>query len=154
MTAAEVGDAERIQAELRSRLDLTNVVDTSRSLLAAGLDVSYEVGTQRVAAAAALVRTDTLEIVETVVVHGEATFPYVPGLLAFREAPILLEALDKLAANPDVLVCDGYGIAHPADSGWPATSACSPACPPSASRRHRSRPPTRSRAAGAATGRR
>ncbi len=113
MTAVEVGDAERIQAELRSRLDLTNVLDPSHSLLAAGLDVSYEVGTERVAAAVAVVRTDTLEVVETAVVHGEATFPYVPGLLAFREAPILLEALGKLRTAPDVLVCDGYGIAHP-----------------------------------------
>jgi deoxyribonuclease V len=113
MTTVEVGEAERIQAELRSRLDLTNVVDPSLSLLAAGLDVSYEVGTERVAAAVALVRTDTLEVVETVVLHGEATFPYVPGLLAFREAPILLEALGRIGARPDVLVCDGYGIAHP-----------------------------------------
>jgi deoxyribonuclease V len=59
------------------------------------------------------VRTDTLEVVETAVLHGEATFPYVPGLLAFREAPILLEVLGKLRTGPDVLVCDGYGIAHP-----------------------------------------
>ena len=109
----ELGDAERLQAELRSRLDLTNTVDPSRPVLAAGLDVSYEVGTQRVAAAVAVVRTGTLEVVETAVIHGEATFPYVPGLLAFREAPILIEALGRLRAAPDVLVCDGYGIAHP-----------------------------------------
>jgi len=44
---------------------------------------------------------------------GRATFPYVPGLLAYRELPILVEALRKLEADPDVLVCDGYGIAHP-----------------------------------------
>jgi deoxyribonuclease V len=46
-------------------------------------------------------------------VAGRAAFPYVPGLLAFREVPWLLAALRDLDARPDVLVCDGYGIAHP-----------------------------------------
>jgi deoxyribonuclease V len=55
----------------------------------------------------------TLEVRETAIVHGEVSFPYVPGLLAFREVPVLLTALDRLRTRPDVLVCDGYGIAHP-----------------------------------------
>ena len=104
-------DAERIQAELRTRLDLRNAVE--RPLLAAGLDVSYEVGTDRIAAAVAVVDIARVEVVETVVVHATAAFPYIPGLLAFREVPSLLEALSGLTVQPDVLVCDGYGIAHP-----------------------------------------
>jgi deoxyribonuclease V len=108
----DVADAERRQAELRSRLDLSD------SLLAlpnsvVGLDVSYEIGTQRLVAAAVVMDLRKLEVVETAIAHGEATFPYVPGLLAFREAPILVKALERLTARPEMLVCDGYGIAHP-----------------------------------------
>jgi deoxyribonuclease V len=55
----------------------------------------------------------TLEVVEESVVTGTAAFPYVPGLFAFRELPALVEALRRLNTEPDVLVCDGYGVAHP-----------------------------------------
>lgn len=88
-------------------------MDVSRRLSAAGLDVSYAVGSERIAAAVAVVDTTTVEVIESVVVHGEAAFPYIPGLLAFREVPALLDGLAKLRTPPDVLVCDGYGIAHP-----------------------------------------
>lgn len=109
----ETADAERIQLELRERVDPVNRIDVSGRLLAAGLDVSYEVGSERIAAAVAVVETAAGVVVESVVVRGEAAFPYVPGLLAFREVPALVEALGGLTTQPDVLVCDGYGIAHP-----------------------------------------
>ncbi len=80
---------------------------------AAGLDVSYDKGSDRIAAAAVVLDIETLEVLETAIVHGEVSFPYVPGLLAFREVPILMAALELLVIRPDVLVCDGYGIAHP-----------------------------------------
>ena len=54
-----------------------------------------------------------MAVVETVTAVGTAGFPYVPGLLAFREIPVLEDALAKLSVTPDLLVCDGYGIAHP-----------------------------------------
>src|SRR4029077_12153005 len=54
-----------------------------------------------------------LELVEEVSVAGRVTFPYVPGLLGFREAPIVLRACARVRARPDVLMCDGQGIAHP-----------------------------------------
>jgi len=108
----DVAEAVRRQVALRSR------VDTASSLagppkLVAGLDVSYEIGTQRVAAAAVVIELQTFEVRESAIAHGEVTFPYVPGLLAFREVPILQEVLGKLVCRPEVLVCDGYGIAHP-----------------------------------------
>lgn len=59
----------------------------------------------------------TLEPVEVAVVEGTVTFPYVPGLLAFRELPSVVAALEKLTRTPDLLVCDGYGIAHPRRAG-------------------------------------
>ena len=51
------------------------------------------------------------------VVRGKARFPYVPGLFAFRELPALVEALERLTVTPDLLVCDGYGLAHPRGFG-------------------------------------
>lgn len=109
---ATVAEAQRLQRELSGRVDLTTGLPGAPGIVA-GLDVSYEVGTRQVAAAAVSLAMPTLEVRESVVVTGEVTFPYVPGLLAFREAPFLLAALDRLTTRPDVLVCDGYGIAHP-----------------------------------------
>ncbi|GMK54265.1 hypothetical protein CspeluHIS016_0108510 [Cutaneotrichosporon spelunceum] len=87
----------------------------------AGLDISYEVGSERVVAAAVLVDTATLVELGRATLFGTQTFPYVPGLLAFREVPLLLAALEELytAAGraPDMLLCDGQGIAHPARCG-------------------------------------
>jgi deoxyribonuclease V len=56
-------------------------------------------------------------VVETATAVREAEFPYVPGQLALREAPVLLDALGALSVRPEVLVCDGYGIAHPQRHG-------------------------------------
>jgi deoxyribonuclease V len=75
--------------------------------------VAYEPGTDRVAAAAACVDLTSLEVVDSAVVMGTVEFPYVPGLFAFRELPPLLEALAGLRTTPDLLVCDGQGLAHP-----------------------------------------
>lgn len=79
----------------------------------AGTDVSYEVGTGRLAAAIAVLSFPSLEVAEVVTAAGVAEFPYIPGLLGFREVPVLLRALAKLTVSPDVFVCDGYGLAHP-----------------------------------------
>jgi deoxyribonuclease V len=81
--------------------------------IAAGLDVAYAQGSDRLAAAVVCVDISTLDIVDSAVVLGENDFPYVPGLFAFRELPSLLRALKKLTTAPDVLVCDGQGLAHP-----------------------------------------
>ena len=81
--------------------------------LAAGLDVAYDTGSDLLAGAVVVVDTATLETVAEATVVGRAAFPYVPGLLAFREIPVLVDALNRLAVRPDVLVCDGYGLAHP-----------------------------------------
>jgi deoxyribonuclease V len=109
---AGVAEAEALQLSLRERVDLTNHVQASPSLVA-GLDVSYDKNSSRVVAAAVVLDVATLETVDVALADGIAEFPYVPGLLAFREVPLLLDALDKLTVAPDVLVCDGYGVAHP-----------------------------------------
>lgn len=107
-----VVEAEAVQEELRARLVLDRPGPrTVRTV--AGLDVAYEDGTDRIAAAVVVLETGTLQAVETAVVRTTARFPYVPGLFAFRELPALVEALDRIATVPDLLVCDGHGLAHP-----------------------------------------
>ncbi|MFJ9694203.1 endonuclease V [Kitasatospora sp. NPDC101183] len=84
--------------------------------LIAGVDVAYDDEHDLVAAAAVLLDRDTLDVVEEATAVGRIAFPYVPGLLAFRELPAVLDALAALAAlghTPDTVVCDGYGLAHP-----------------------------------------
>ena len=78
---------------------------------AAGLDVAYD--GDRLVAAVCVVDVSTLETVESKTVAGSTGFPYVPGLFAYRELPSVRAALDELATKPDVVVCDGHGLAHP-----------------------------------------
>ncbi|WP_018655195.1 deoxyribonuclease V [Actinomadura flavalba] len=131
-------EAEAVQDALRARLDLPGTAratapDAARTTSTgpetpggalparsdaapatiAGLDVSYEPGSERLAAAVVVLDAETLEVVAESVVEGRAAFPYIPGLLGFREVPALLDALRALPLTPDVLVCDGYGLAHP-----------------------------------------
>lgn len=79
----------------------------------AGLDVAFAPGGNRCVAAAALWDLQERSVVEERLAWRKTLFPYVPGLLSFREAPVLLAALRKLRGRPDVLLCDGQGLAHP-----------------------------------------
>ncbi|MEU4149011.1 endonuclease V [Streptomyces sp. NPDC026659] len=78
-----------------------------------GLDVAYDDERDLVAAAAVVLDAATLETVAESTAVGRVSFPYIPGLLAFREIPTLLAALSQLPCPPGLLVCDGYGLAHP-----------------------------------------
>ncbi len=84
--------------------------------LAAG-DVSYAVGDARAWAAVVVCSLPDLEVLETAVARGAVHFPYVPGLLSFREGPLLLQAFAQLPFLPDVLLFDGQGAAHPRGVG-------------------------------------
>ncbi|WP_329132642.1 endonuclease V [Streptomyces sp. NBC_01476] len=83
----------------------------------AGLDVAYAgdgSGTgDLVAAAVVVIDTATLAVVECATATATTTFPYLPGLFAFRELPVLVEALRALRTTPELLLCDGHGLAHP-----------------------------------------
>lgn len=109
-------EAKALQDRLRPMLVLDEAGPASPRTIA-GLDVSYEGNgegaTGRLAAAAVVLDADTLDVIEESVVTGTTAFPYVPGLLAFRELPTLVQALEQLVVQPDVLVCDGFGVAHP-----------------------------------------
>ncbi len=112
LTTAEARD---LQLRLASR------VETKRTLppfsTVAGADVSYELRGKWLYAAVVVLRVGTWEVIDQSGIIAEARFPYVPGLLSFREVPSVIEAFEKLTVRPDVLICDGQGIAHPRRMG-------------------------------------
>jgi deoxyribonuclease V len=103
--------AKALQEELRGRVEARPL--HRRLRVVAGAVVVQDRGADRLFAAAVAVHADTLEVVETASHVGPATFPMVPGFLAFREVPVLLEALAKLRVTPDLVISDRHGYAHP-----------------------------------------
>lgn len=105
-------EAKRIQEELRERLVLEPPPDF-RPRLVGGADVSFERFGKWGYAGVVVLDADTLETVAEADATTELTFPYVPGLLSFRELPAVAAAWERLERKPDVLVFDGQGTAHP-----------------------------------------
>ena len=103
---ASASEAIAIQKTLRDRVVRKG---SMRPRIVAGADVSYK---GDVARAVFVVMRD-LELVEKVVVDEKVPFPYIPGLLSFREIPPLLTAWKQVRTRPDVIIVDGQGIAHP-----------------------------------------
>jgi|AntRauTorckE5430_2_1112549.scaffolds.fasta_scaffold12095_2 deoxyribonuclease V len=83
----------------------------------AGADVAYHELELRMVGALVVLDAETLEVVDQSTHEMDITFPYVPGLFSFREVPPLLEAYKKLQIKPDLIVCDGHGVAHPKGAG-------------------------------------
>lgn len=105
-----------LQQELRSRVlmeDDFGVVQT-----VAGVDVGFEEEDRVACAAIAVLRFPDLTLQESVIIRRPTTFPYVPGLLAFREVPVVMEALAELKTRPALLLCDGNGYIHPRRCGF------------------------------------
>ncbi len=105
------GEALALQFELARRVDVSSPLGDWELIAAA--DASYNRGDDTIFASVVVLRAGSFEVIERVGVSKPLNFPYVPGLLSFREAPALLEAFEKLENRPDVLICDGQGIAHP-----------------------------------------
>lgn len=104
-------EAIALQYRLAGRVLLRSL--PKRMRLIAGADVGYERHGGRVAAAVAVHVLPRLELVELVQGEDDVSFPYIPGLLSFREIPPLLSAFRKLRNQPEVILCDGHGLAHP-----------------------------------------
>ncbi len=83
----------------------------------AGVDISGIRTSEPAAGAAILLSFPDLRLVERSIVEGTLEFPYVPGLLSFREAPLMLEALRGLKTEPDIVIVEGHGKAHPRGLG-------------------------------------
>lgn len=104
-------EAIALQNELRQHIVREDRLGEVRRV--AGVDVGFEDGGKTTRAAVAVLSFPALAVVETAVSHVPTTFPYIPGLLSFREIPAVLAAFEMLETRPDLLLCDGQGIAHP-----------------------------------------
>jgi deoxyribonuclease V len=110
----DVQRAVQIQETLRQQLILKNVFSQIKTI--GGADVSYSDGDHLLGTILVFSYPD-LRLLHSSFAFGRISFPYTPGLLAFREGPILIEAFQKLAARPDVMIFEGQGIAHPKGFG-------------------------------------
>ncbi|MBD1851050.1 deoxyribonuclease V [Leptolyngbya sp. FACHB-711] len=104
-------EAVQLQHRLKSNIITIDQLGEVRSV--AGVDVGFEDGGNTTRAAVAVLSFPDLRLVERSVARRPTSFPYVPGLLSFREVPAVLDALEKLRTLPDLLLCDGQGTAHP-----------------------------------------
>lgn len=102
--------AIQIQESLRSKV-VEEPLDFTRLHYVAGVDVGFP--GHRARAAVVVLKFPSLEVTEQTIIELPVSFPYIPGLLSFREAPPILAALERLETRPDVLICDGHGLAHP-----------------------------------------
>lgn len=106
-----VAEAKEIQRQLASQVSMENEVDMPRSV--AGADISRPDGNGMARGAVVVLRLPDLTLIEKRVVEQRVTFPYVPGLLSFRELPLVLAACEALTLTPDLIIADAQGIAHP-----------------------------------------
>jgi deoxyribonuclease V len=107
----DVAEARQIQELLRARVIARD--DFSRVNTVAGIDVGFEKNGTVTRAAVVVLDFPSLERREHAVARQRTRFPYVPGYLSFREIPAVLAALQQLHVHPDLLLCDGQGLAHP-----------------------------------------
>jgi deoxyribonuclease V len=100
-----------LQEDLQRRVVTEDDLDPVRHV--AGVDVGFEKDGRVTRAAVAILDFPGLTLVEQSVARIPTSFPYIPGLLSFREIPALLEAFKSVTISPDVVLCDGQGLAHP-----------------------------------------
>jgi len=105
--------AVEIQRRLREQVCTTADFQAEAVQTVAGADIALDVDANVGYAGVIVYRLPGLDPIERVHASVPLRFPYVPGLLAFREAPVLLAAFEKLKTQPDVLIFDGHGLAHP-----------------------------------------
>lgn len=110
--------ARELQVELACKVKFTPFKGTPRVI--AGLDCAFSKDGERILAVVVVLRLPEFELVETVHAIRDVSFPYIPGLLSFREAPVCLDAIEELQTNPDMFIIDGQGIAHPRRLGLAA----------------------------------
>ncbi|MDJ1171272.1 endonuclease V [Roseofilum sp. BLCC_M154] len=106
-----IEEAKLIQEQGRDRVITSDRLSTVHWV--AGVDLGFENGGKTTRAAVAVLSFPDLKLVETAIALCPTIFPYVPGFLSFREVPPILKALRQLTTTPDLILCDGQGLAHP-----------------------------------------
>ena len=104
-------EARELQVRLARRVRFTRIRKEPR--IAAGLDCAFSKDGKRIFAAVVVIEMEGFTVIETATAARKLTFPYIPGLLSFREVPVCIDAIEKLKAKPDVFIVDGQGFAHP-----------------------------------------
>ncbi|MEM6876941.1 MAG: endonuclease V [Bacteroidota bacterium] len=99
------------QKQLATRVDLSKM--SGNPALIGGCDISYNRFSAECFSAIVILDYETMEVVASSSVRDEMTFPYVPGLLSYRELPSIMKCWEQLTVRPDVVACDGQGFAHP-----------------------------------------
>jgi deoxyribonuclease V len=110
-----IEEAIQIQENLRNRIILEKTFTEVRTI--GGGDVAYSKDRNFLFAAIVVLLFPKMETIDFATAHGEISFPYIPGLLSFREGPILINTFQKLKMRPDLMIYDGQGIAHPRGFG-------------------------------------
>jgi len=110
--------ARDCQKSLASKVQFTPL--KKRPKLIAGIDCAFSKDGQKIVAAVVVLKLPDFAPVETAYALRKVTFPYIPGLLSFREAPACIAAVEKLKTRPDIFIIDGQGIAHPRRLGLAA----------------------------------
>lgn len=106
-----VAEAKTIQEQLRHKVIASDCLAEVKYV--AGVDIGFENNYKISKAAVAVLTYPELELIETAIARIPTAFPYVPGYLSFREIPAILAALPQLKITPDLILCDGQGLAHP-----------------------------------------
>jgi deoxyribonuclease V len=107
-----VEEAIVIQESLRYQVIRSDQINQPVQYVA-GVDMGFESNGTISRAAVAVLSYPDLQVIETSLAYRPTSFPYIPGFLSFREIPAVLDALEKIQITPDIILCDGQGIAHP-----------------------------------------
>ena len=109
----QLGVTEALEVQHRLAAQVSRSGEVSAPHFIAGVDVSVSRGQGMATGAAVVLEYPGFAVVETKVVRDRLDFPYIPGLLSFRESPIILAACEELSITPDLILVDGQGVAHP-----------------------------------------
>ncbi len=104
-------EAVEIQRRMASMVKFTAIKKIPKII--AGLDCAFSKDDKKIFAAAVVIDLSDFLIIETATASRKLEFPYIPGLLSFREAPACIDAIEKLKTTPDAFLIDGQGFAHP-----------------------------------------
>ena len=106
-----VEEATAIQNQLSGEIITSDQLGEVKYV--AGVDVGFEDNYAISRAAVAVLSFPELQLIEQAIARRPTNFPYIPGFLSFREVPVVLDALSQIKITPDLILCDGQGIAHP-----------------------------------------